>query len=157
RARAFLDSTDPDKRRKLVDELLASPDLGRHYGETWRLLLAPPVESSKPAPDTLTPWLADQLNRGRGWDVVVRDLITAEGPVRSRPQLGYLLANGEVLRPKPELLADSTSRLFLGVELRCAQCHDHPFAKWKQADFWGLAAFYGRVRPNTAKGGPNVA
>jgi hypothetical protein len=55
------------------------------------------------------------------------------------------------------LLADSTSRLFLGVELRCAQCHDHPFARWKQADFWGLAAFYGRVRPNTAKGGPNVA
>jgi ferric-dicitrate binding protein FerR (iron transport regulator) len=156
RARAFLDSTDPDKRRRLVDELLASPAYGEHLAGYWRRLIMPPDDGVKPQPDVLSPWLAEQFNKNRGWGEIVRELITADGAVRSTPQLAFTLANGEVLRPKPEMLADATSRLFLGVELRCAQCHDHPFSSWQQADFWGLAAFYGRVNPDTFKGGGNV-
>jgi hypothetical protein len=157
RARAFLDDRDPDKRRKLVDELLAGPEYGRHAAAVWRDLLAPPDDSAKPRPDTLSPWLAEQFNRNRGWDAIVRDLLTAEGPVQRTPQLGFVLAHADGLHPRPELLADATARLFLGVSLQCAQCHDHPFARWKQADFWGLAAFFSHVRPDSPKGGPNLA
>jgi hypothetical protein len=96
--------------------------------------------------DRLSPWLARQFNRNRGWDRVVTDLLTADGPVAQAPQSEFVLAHSENFRPQPRLLADVTARLFLGVQLRCAECHCHPFAKWKQADFWGVAAFFGRVR-----------
>jgi hypothetical protein len=147
RAAEFLDSTDPDKRRKLIDELLASPHYGDHFATVWRHRLAPRDEANpKPRADTLSPWLARQFNRNRGWDRVVTDLLTAEGPVAEAPPSEFVLAHSEGARPQPRLLADATARLFLGVQLRCAECHDHPFAKWKQADFWGVAAFFGRVR-----------
>jgi hypothetical protein len=157
KARAFLDSRDPDKRRKLVDELLSSPEFGQYFAAVWRDLLTPPVESSKPMADRLSPWLAEQLNRNRGWDIIVRDLLTADGVINRTPQLSFVMANSDGLVPKPEMLADATARLFLGVELRCAQCHDHPFAKWKQSDFWALAAFFSRVQPDSPKGGANTA
>jgi DNA-directed RNA polymerase specialized sigma24 family protein len=147
RVAEFLDSTDPDKRRKLIDELLASPHYGEHFATLWRHRLAPRDEANpKPRADVLSPWLARQFNRNRGWDQVVTDLLTAEGPVAQAPQSEFVLAQAESARPQPRLLADATARLFLGVQLRCAECHDHPFAKWKQADFWGLAAFFGRLR-----------
>jgi hypothetical protein len=155
-ARAFLDNKDADKRRRLVDQLLAGPAFGQHFADVWRMLLAPPEEGAKPRPDILSPWLADQLNRNRPWSDIVRELLTAEGSVRI-PELSFILTNSEMQRPKPEMLADATSRLFMGVELRCAQCHDHPFATWKQADFWSLAAFFSRTRPTTIKGGPNLS
>ncbi|MCE9531596.1 MAG: DUF1549 and DUF1553 domain-containing protein [Planctomycetes bacterium] len=155
-ALAFLDSRDPDKRRKLVDALLSDPGYAQHFGGVWRLWLDPPEEGGKPRPDMFSPWLAEQLRRNRGFGDLVRELITVEGPVRNNPAMGFVMANSESQRPKPELLADSISRNFMGVELRCAQCHDHPFAVWKQADFWGVAAFFGRLQPSSAKGGPNV-
>lgn len=155
-AREFLDSSDPDKRRKLIDELLSNQAFGQHFGISWRLWLDPPEDGGKPKPDLLTPWLAQQLQRNRGWGDIVRDLVAVKGEIRNNPVMGFLLANSEVFRPKPEMLADSVSRLFMGVELRCAQCHNHPFADWKQEEFWGLAAFFSRVHPSTFKGGPNV-
>ena len=155
-ARAFLDSKEPDKRRRLIDQLLSNKAYGQHLASSWRRLITPPDDGVKPQPDVLSPWLTEQFNHNRGWGEVVRELITAEGSPRNNPQMAFILANSETLRPVPEQLADATSRLFLGMELRCAQCHDHPFVNWKQSDFWGLAAFYGRLRPDSLKGGPNL-
>lgn len=154
--REFLDSRDPDKRRKLVDELLASSQFGERFGVAWRLWLDPPEEGSKPKPDTLSPWLTRQLNQNRGWGDIVREMLVIDGPIRDNPAMTFLLANSENFRPKPEMVADSFSRFFMGVELRCAQCHNHPFADWKQSEFWGLAAFFARVHPSSFKGGNMV-
>ena len=144
---AFLESGDPHKRQAAVDRLLESPAYGLHFATIWNELIVPRDKgSTKTARDPFTPWLADQFNRGRGWDAIVRELLTAEGKIRDNPSTGYIAANCENFDPQPNLLADSTARLFLGIQLRCAECHDHPFAPWKQGDFWGVAAYFSRLR-----------
>lgn len=154
---AFLDSKDPDKRRKLIDALLASPAYGQHFGAVWRnLMIRRDAGNGKKGADTFTPWLDEQFNRNRGWDAVVRDLLTVEGEVARNPQAGFIMANSEGNQPQPNLLAAATSRLFLGVQLQCAECHNHPFAPWKQTDFWGTAAFFTRVGNGGKKGPPFV-
>ena len=65
---------------------------------------------------------------------------------RQRPQSAFLLGNSENFNPQPNLLAGSAARLFLGTQLRCAECHNHPFAPWTQADFWGTAAFFSQFQ-----------
>src|SRR5262249_3130117 len=73
---SFLASTDPDKRRRLIDDLLASPEYGRHFGTVWRNLMVPREggKGGKPQADHFSPWLAGQFNEGRGWDRIVYDL-----------------------------------------------------------------------------------
>jgi hypothetical protein len=155
RAAAFLDSTDPDKRRKLIDELLASPEFGRHLADLWRPLLAPrDPANTKPQVDRFSPWLADQFNRNRGWDRIAADLLGATGDVKDRPETTFLMTHAENAQPKADMLAAAAGRAFLGVQLQCAECHDHPFASWKQADFWGVAAFFSKVRNTGTKGPP---
>jgi len=153
RSRSFLDSTDPDKRRKLIDELLASPAFGQHFGGIWRNLIVPRVSAEgKGQADTFTPWLAEQFNSNRGWDRMVTELLTAEGPVQNNPAISFTMANAESFQPQPNMLAASAARLFLGVQLQCAECHDHPFTPWKQADFWATAAFFARLHNGGGKG-----
>jgi hypothetical protein len=100
-------------------------------------------------------WLADRFNQGAGWNDIVSDLMTAEGsftPIRLRapgaahnPPATFILANSEDNQPRPDRLAGAAAALFLGVQIQCAECHDHPFSKWKQTDFWGVAAFFGQL------------
>jgi hypothetical protein len=150
---AFLARDDPHKRRNLIDRLLGDPAYGEHFATIWNELIVPrDAGSTKVVRDPFTPWLAEQFNRGRGWDAIVADLITVEGKIRERPQAGFIQANSENFEPQPNLLADATARLFFGVQLRCAECHDHPFAPWKQTDFWGMAAFFSRLRKGYSDG-----
>lgn len=150
---SFLASTEPDKRQRWVNDLLASPAYGEHFATIWHELMVP-VDNAlkKSARDPFTPWLAVQFNANRGWDAIVRDMLTAEGRMREVPAAGFILANSESSEPLPNLLADATARLFWGVQLRCAECHDHPYAPWKQADFWGVAAFFGRLHKGYLEG-----
>lgn len=144
--RRFLDSNDPAKRQKLIDELLSSPDFGQHFGTIWKRLIVPrQVGTAKPQVDKVTPWLADEFSRNRGWNEIVYELLTTDANLARDPQACFLAAGSESFEPKPNLLAASTGRLFLGVQLACAECHNHPFAEWKQTEFWGLAAFFGRL------------
>jgi hypothetical protein len=140
---AFLSDTSPGKRAKLIDERLESPEHGRFTGEQWAALLAPEEPALRPKLET---WLTDQINRGRGWDAIVRDLIAAGG---TGPETNFVMAHAENKQPVPEKLAGATARLFLGLQLQCAECHNHPFTEWKQTDFWALAAFYSRARMAT--------
>jgi Protein of unknown function (DUF1549)/Protein of unknown function (DUF1553) len=150
---AFLDSTTADKRRRLVNRLLDSPAYGQHFATIWNELIVPRDKgSTKTVRDPFTPWLAEQFNQNRGWDVIVRELLTAEGKLRDKPETGFIAANCENFEPQPNLLADATARLFLGIQLRCAECHDHPFAPWKQSDFWELAAFFSHLRKGYSDG-----
>ena len=134
------------KRQTLIDDLLADPAYGRRFGAVWKRLIAPrPASNGKPQVDKVTPWLAEQFNRNRGWNEVVSELLTTEANVAREPQGYFLAVNSESFEPKPNLLAASTARLFLGVQLACAECHNHPFADWKQTEFWNLAAFFSKV------------
>ncbi len=155
---AFLDSKDADKRVKLIDELLATNDYGRHFADIWcdRINIKDMPIYREPFID----WLADGLNQGRGWDAIVQDLMTAEGTFNfitrgkrlasNDPKALFVLLNTEEgmgKGPNPAWLAAESGRLFLGVQLQCAECHNHPFSKeWKQTDFWGLAAFFSQLR-----------
>jgi hypothetical protein len=93
-------------------------------------------------------WLSDEMMRNRHYDDLVRDLITTDGFTTDKPASNLVVST---LNPASDNLPDRvrlagrTARAFLGIRLDCAQCHDHPFQPWKQADFAGLAAFYGQV------------
>jgi len=151
--RAFLEDPSPEKRRVLVDELLESPTYIVNFTSVWRSLMIPEAEADRqfaggiPAFEA---WLRDQLINDVRYDVMVRELLTAADnaprpnftpgmPVESSPSAYF-----QSKQNKPEVIAAGVSRLFLGVRLECAQCHDHPFAKWQQKDFWQFAAFFSR-------------
>lgn len=145
-ATAFLDDTTPDKREKLLAALLARPEYGLYQARLWRDRVAVPVGAGEDLKGNFTAafhtWLADALNKNRRWDELVREMITAEG---ESPPVAFVRQCMDDGQPRANKLAVSVSRRFLGVRLECAECHDHPFADWKQDDFWGLAAFFGRT------------
>jgi hypothetical protein len=143
KAAAFLDSRDPDKRAKLIDDLLADPRFGRHMADIWQALLVQhDADNRRIQFDPLGRWLEEKFNKDTPWDQFVTDLVTASGTQDENGAVTFFLAN-----LSPDKVNDRVSRTFLGVHLQCAQCHNHPFTKWKQTDYWGMAAFFMRVSP----------
>jgi hypothetical protein len=151
--RDFLDDKSPDKRQREVEKLLKGPHYVNHFTAVWRTLLVPPNNNQQPRflANQLDPWLRKRLRDNAPYDQMVRDLLTASvafnrmappGPNNPSP-LAFYQAN----ELKAENLAASTSRLFLGVKLECAQCHDHPFGKWSRKQFWEYAAFFSGLAP----------
>lgn len=92
----------------------------------------------------LVSWMTGQVRRNRPWDSLVRELIQSQGLSTDTPATNFTVSQDA----NPVKLAARTTRAFLGLRIDCAQCHDHPFARWKQSDFEGLAAYYARVRQN---------
>jgi hypothetical protein len=145
-ARRFLGERAPDKRERLIESLLDGPAYVAHFSTRWRLLLAPETESNlrqRAALPMLEEWLRRQLAKNVGFDQVVRSLLVTplDDPRRSPndPSPRAFFLGRET---KPEDLAASATRLFLGGRLECAQCHNHPFAHWKREEFWSQAAFF---------------
>lgn len=139
---AFLEDRDPAKRDKLIDELGAGADFGKHLADRWQMLLIPRNSENRRIPfDPLTKWLEERFNANRPWDQIVKELLTAEGNGDANGAITWYLANREL-----DKLTDNVSRMFLGVQLQCAQCHNHPFTEWKQDAYWGMAAFFSKVR-----------
>jgi hypothetical protein len=163
--REFLKDTSPDKRRKVVDKLLDSHTYTNHFQNVWRALLLPESANSiqlRIQQGGFDAWLRKQLERNAPYDEMVRELLTVplQGAGPGRPILALGANTGEpspiafytAKEVKPENLAASTARLFLGVKLECAQCHNHPFADWKRDQFWSFAAFFAGVQ---RQGNPN--
>jgi hypothetical protein len=92
-------------------------------------------------------WLSDVILENRRYDAIVRELIAGEGLWTDHPATNFLSVTIDEAteRPTPDRLGARVARAFLGVRIDCAQCHDHPFQRWKQADFRGLAAFFGAL------------
>jgi hypothetical protein len=86
-------------------------------------------------------WLSDRIAHRTPYDQIVRECIADDGVWTERPAVNFLTGHDV----NPNKLANRTARAFLGLRIDCAECHDHPFAKWKQADFRGLAAWYGNA------------
>jgi hypothetical protein len=146
-AAAFLADTDPAKRAELIDTLLASEDFGRHFAERWVNLFYLSTVNQRPhSPEPFVGWLAQRLNTGRPWDEMVRDILTADGPITDAPQGLFYYYNGDMNGQfTPKILAGNIGQVFLGVQLQCAECHNHPFNDWKQTDFWSMAAFFAQT------------
>ncbi len=156
RVKAFLDDPSEDKRAKLIDALLADPHFGRRMADIWTAKLFPRDSGNRfVLKEPFYKWLEDEFNTNPGWDKVVTSLVTATGAVTDNPAVTYFLANRSV-----DKLTDTTTQHFLGIQLQCAQCHNHPFTSWKQTEYWGMAGFYSKVKAdaprNANKGGDNT-
>ncbi len=145
--RTFLADPRPDKRVRLIDQLLDHPDHATHLASTWRHILLPGELDAERAQGVrgFQNWLRAQFVRNRRYDNIVADLLVPEDVTPASEAAAASLFYA-ALQYKPEELAANTSRIFLGVQIQCAQCHDHPMNNWKQKDFWGYAAFFARVR-----------
>lgn len=145
-AEAFLSSTEPNKRQRLIESLLGDSAYGDYWARLWRDRVAVPVAAGDALRSNHTQafqtWLADGFNKSRPWNELVREMITAEG---DSPAVAFIRQCMDDGQPRAGRLAASTAKRFLGVQLQCAECHDHPFTTWKQDDFWGLAAFFSRT------------
>lgn len=142
-AAQFLDCSDPDKRARLIDELLASPRFGEHMADLWRGRLLSLQLNDRFKQEAFTKWLVERFNNAN-WDRITTDLLTATGKLEDNPAVIYMIEGNFPLKVTD--LTDLSSRYFLGVRLNCAQCHDHPFAAWKQHDYWGMAAFFAQIQ-----------
>jgi hypothetical protein len=141
--RDFLGSNDPAKRQRLIERLLSRPRHAAHFATIWKNVLLPADANVQQfgGDAGLQSWLRRQFAMNMPYHRLVADLLLVTGPAnQNSPALFYT-----ALQLKPEELAASTSRVFLGTQIQCAQCHDHPFDHWKREDFWGYAAFFARL------------
>ena len=141
RVREFLRDKDPNKREKLIDILLDSPE----YVDYWTFRFADlyrvaifPVGINPKWTQLYWEWIRDAIARDRPYDEVARERLAAQGySPPTRHYLPYLVI------PPPENMMGEELRVFMGRRLDCAQCHDHPYEEWTQDQFWGMTAFFG--------------
>ncbi len=147
--RAFLADPAPDRRQRLVDRLLASPELAEHFADLYSDLLWRNEGGKRPRQvDRQDPraWLVTAFNENRPYDRIVFELLTASGDVADNGAAAFLAARARG-GGGAEAMAGGAARLFLGLQIQCAQCHDHPYdPRWKQEDFYGLVGYFARTR-----------
>ena len=135
---AFLASSDPDKRAKLIDELLGSDGYASHFFNYWADILRYRDRLSEDVRgEPYRQWIKTSLAANKPWDEMVSEMLTAEGLVWENPATGYLQRDPGM----PLDNVNNTVRIFLGTRIGCAQCHNHPFDKWTQKQFYQTAAF----------------
>ncbi|MCE9565439.1 MAG: DUF1549 and DUF1553 domain-containing protein [Planctomycetes bacterium] len=145
----FLDSTDTDKRAKLIDELLASPEYARRMTDIWKALLIPnTAASARQKHEPMTQWLNASFTTNKRLDALAREVLTAGGLQDENGAVTFFLTHESL-----DEITDRVSRVFLGVQIQCAQCHKHPFGNWTQAEYWGMAAFFSKVKSVYVKTG----
>ncbi|MBW3596401.1 MAG: DUF1549 and DUF1553 domain-containing protein [Planctomycetes bacterium] len=154
--RDFLADQTSFKRQDYVDRLLANDQpperfaqrSSEHLGRVWRRMMVPASAPNAAMAPQLDPWLAQQFAENTPYDEFARKLLAA--PAAANPQTPAMMGPDagaamfqQAVGPQPENLASAYVRVFLGVRIQCAQCHDHPMAAWSQNDFWGMAALLG--------------
>jgi hypothetical protein len=141
--RDFLDDESPNKRAEWVQRFLEKDEYARHLSHVFRALMLPEDQGNFQVLQ-FTPqfenWLRDHLQKNTPYDKMVRELLTNQPLVNNNT--ANVNAFYQAQEFKPENMAGSTSRIFLGVKLECAQCHDHPFSRWTRKEFWEYAAFF---------------
>lgn len=151
RVRAFVADATPDKRARLVEELLGSPA----WVDYWTLQLADLLQNRKERDhDVRGPkgvrlfhqWLRERVTENAGWDRIAREVLLATGDSFQRPAVGYFVTViGEKKKVEDSELPDSVAQSFLGTRIGCARCHNHPLEKYTQDDFYHFAAFFAKT------------
>lgn len=151
-ARAFLESRDKNKRDELIDTLLESEGYVSHFYNYWADVLRINRRLGRSGASNeyaYKHWVKESLRSNRPYDKMVYELVAAEGNVWDNGATGYYQRD----RGMPLDNMANTVRIFLGTRLECAQCHDHPFDKWTQQDFFHMASFTYGVKAGYTEGG----
>ena len=139
----FLKNPSPDKRRKTIDDLLKSSRFADYFAfrlRQWVVDLRE-VKGQGTNLTTLYQYFRQAVAENRNWATIATDLIQTQGNIALDGRANF----GVYFDGEPNEVADAASRLFLGTNLGCAQCHDHPWVdRWKRKSYWGLAAFFAR-------------
>ncbi len=141
-ARAFLASKDENKRDHAIDRLLESEDYAEFFANKWASIL----RNQRPKPDYqranygFHAWIRQSLSENKPYDRFVSEILTASGEVSYNPPVAWF----RQVKTTNEQVED-IAQLFLGVRIQCARCHHHPFEKWSQDDYYGLAAFFSQM------------
>ncbi len=152
--KAFLADASADKRTKLIDRLLDDPRYADQQANIWENVLisrSPLNPEASRSRSGFQKWLRGKFASNEPLDRWVKEVLLAEGNSQDQgPPLFYAQ-----FRAQPEETAVAVTRIFLGTQLACAQCHDHPSDSWTQRDFYGMAAFFARLVMIDAGGGMN--
>lgn len=142
-ARAFLNDAAPNRREALVDRLFASPDYPAYFANKWGSILRnSSLAGSDRAAYAFHNWIKDMLARNRPYDEFVRGIVAASGEWADAPAINWFWQSRD--DQLHQVTAD-TAQVFLGLRLQCARCHHHPYERWSQEDYFGLAGFYTRL------------
>ncbi len=148
----FVEHPAEDKRALLIDELIESDEFARKQARYWRSVVFFDTNANKNTvnPQAFEDWLFKEFKAGTGWDRIVGEMVSAT-PTRKKGVKSqdngwhqdygpnnFVLANER----KPELIASATARIYMGISIECAECHDHPFDDWKREQFHEMAAFF---------------
>ena len=150
--RDFLADTSSDKRDRLIDRLLDSTDYADYFANKWVLLLRNLQGGPESARGTyaMHRWIRDSFRENKPYDQFVREIVTASGDVTQNPPANWFREMRDA-----ESRVENLSQVFLGVRIRCARCHHHPYEKWSQEDYYGLAAFFAQAKnKRTLEGNP---
>jgi len=142
---AFLKDRDPAKRTKLIDNLLDDPGYVRNWTTIWSNLLIGRRTPRRVSRGGMRKFLREAFARNRPWDKVVYDLVSAEGHFERNGAVNYLLAQ-MTMRDDGVQATAKTTRLFMGIQVQCTQCHNHPFNDWQQNQFWEFNNFFRQAR-----------
>ena len=140
-----------EKRGKLIEYLLNSEEFARNWARYWRDVVkfrATTQAGNRVLYDEMEDWLAEQFAKNRPWDEIARGVITATGRDDENGAVNFALAH----EAQPVELAGEVSRIFLGVQIQCAQCHDHPTDSWKRQQFHEFAAYFAGVAAPAPEG-----
>ncbi len=147
--RKFLSAKEPDKRSLLIDELLSSDGYASHFFNYWADVLRYTDNlNGNVRGEHFRQWIKQSLAESKPWDKLVSEMISAEGLIWTNPATGYLQRDSNM----PLDNMNNTVRIFLGTRIGCAQCHNHPFDRWTQKEFYQMAAFTFGTLTNTGGG-----
>ena len=137
--RQFMDSKSSNKRADLIDRLLASDGYVYHFYNYWADVLRAQTNGigDSTSSQAFLNFIRDSLRTNKHYDQFVREMVACENTVFKTGAVGYYMRD----RGMPLDNLSNTTRVFLGTRMECAQCHNHPFDKWTQMDFYKMAAF----------------
>ena len=141
---AFLKNKDSGKRQKLSDQLLARDSFAMHWTDRLTVMLLERQNLGKVTDEEWQKFLVKMLKGKPRWDVMAREMVAATGKGEERPAMKFLGTADH------HAMTEDIARLFLGMDLKCAKCHDHPSVdEWKQAHYWGLYAYVNQTKNAT--------
>ena len=143
--RTFLADKAQDKRSQMIETLLSSPDYAKYWARKWGdLLRLSRKQVGEGAVYKFSDWLEQSVYTNQPYDEFAQELLTAKGSTLLNPQANFIRTT-----MNPEDAMESTAQLFLGSRIQCAKCHNHPFERWTQDNYYGLTAFFARTKTKT--------
>jgi hypothetical protein len=158
----FLADSSADKRPRLIDQLLERPEFADFWTHKWLdLLRSNRLTIQIKGSHAYRQWLRNHIAHNTPWSQVVRDLLTANGSTFANPSANYFRGTynnrAPVVVREPTALAETTAQLFFGIRLQCAQCHNHPYERWTQDDYYHMAAWFAQVKAKADPVQPGIA